>query len=336
MSLNWPTAGNIEAQRKGALVHVVYLEPVPPEVEAIIRNCLPDGFTLRVRQVNESPFDVEGDADFILVTTTPLSAEVIAAAPRLRLIQHQGVGYESVDVKAAAQAGAAVALTPEGTSKPVPEHVILLILSLYRNLVLANKTLRQGQWLQWELRPQSYNLLGKRLGIVGLGRIGREVAQRARAFECQLSYYDVARAPARVEAEYGVEYTSFEDLLAESDVVTLHAPRTEETWEMIGAAELRRMKSTALLINTARGGLVDEEALYLALISGQIAGVGLDVFAVEPPGVDNPLLHLENVVTTPHIAAGTRDALADKMTAAFGNMQRVARGQAPRNQVKLA
>lgn len=229
-----------------------------------------------------------------------------------------------------------MALTPEGTSKPVPEHVILLILSLYRNLVLAKKTLRQGQWLQWELRPQSYNLLGKRLGIVGLGRIGREVAQRARAFECQLSYYDVARAPARVEAEYGVEYTSFEDLLAESDVVTLHAPRTEETREMIGAAELRRMKSTALLINTARGGLVDEEALYLALISGQIAGVGLDGFAVEPPGVDNPLLHLENVVTTPHIAAGTRDALADKMTAAFGNMQRVARGQAPRNQVKLA
>lgn len=315
-------------------MQVVYLEPVPDDVEAIIRGCLPDGFSLRVRRANESPVDVVGEADFILVATTPLTGEVIAAAPRLKLIQHQGVGYDNVDVAAATQAGIPVGLTPEGTSKPVAEHVILLILSLYRNLFIANQTLRQGQWLQWQLRPQSYNLVSKRLGIVGLGRIGREVAQRAKAFECQLVYYDVMRAPTEVEAELEVEYVPFDELLAQSDIITLHLPRTEETRGMIGVAQLVRMKPTALLINTARGGLVDEAALYQALTSGQIAGAGLDVFAVEPPGADNPLLHLDNVVATPHIAAGTADALANKMRAAFANMQRVAQGQEPRNQVQ--
>jgi phosphoglycerate dehydrogenase-like enzyme len=315
-------------------MHVIYLEPVPPEVEAIIRSCLPDGLTLRVRRDDEVPADVVGEADFILVATTPLTAEVIAAAPRLKLIQHQGVGYDNVDMAAAANAGVPVGLTPEGTSSPVAEHVMLLILSLYRNLLIANRTLRQGQWLQWQLRPQSYNLAGKRLGIVGMGRIGREVAQRARAFECQLLYYDVVRAPAGLEADLDLEYMCFDDLLAQSDIVTLHVPQNESTRGMIGAAELARMQTTALLINTARGSLVDEVALYEALTSGQIAGAGLDVFAVEPPAPDHPLLQLDNVVATPHISAGTRDALTDKMRAAFANMQRVAKGQAPHNQVQ--
>jgi phosphoglycerate dehydrogenase-like enzyme len=316
-------------------MHVVYLESVPPEVEEIIRSCLPDGFTLHVRGADESPAAVVGEADFILVATTPITPDIFATAPRLKLIQHQGVGYDNVDVEAAAGAGVPVGLTPEGTSSPVAEHVILLILSLYRNLLTANRALRQGKWLQWELRPQSYDLLGKQLGIVGLGRIGREVAQRARAFECRLSYYDLVRAPAEVEAELGVTYTPFEELLTQSDIVTLHVPRTEGTRGMISAAELARMRPTALLINTARGGIVDEAALYQALTSGQIAGAGLDVFAVEPPSADHPLLRLDNVVATPHIAAGTRDALATKMRAAFANMQRVAQGQAPRNQVMV-
>lgn len=315
-------------------MQIVYLEPVPDDVEAIIRGCLPDGFTLHVRGADESPVDAVREADFVLVATTPLTAEVIAAAPRLKLIQHQGVGYDNVDVAAAARSGIPIGLTPEGTSKPVAEIVFLLVLVLYRNLFIANQTLRQGQWLQWELRPQSYNLVGKQVGIVGLGRIGREVAQRAKAFECELLYYDLVRAPAEVEAEFEVKYVPFDDLLAQSDIVTLHVPRTEETLGMIGGTELGRMKPTALLINTARGGLVDEAALYQALTSGQIGGAGLDVFAVEPSGVDNPLLHLDNVAATPHIAAGTRDALADKMTAAFANMQRVAEGRAPRNQVE--
>jgi len=136
-----------------------------------------------------------------------------------------------------------------------------------------------------------------------------------------------------VEAELGATYASLDDLLAQADIVTLHVPLTEATRGLIGARELARMRPSAILINTARGGLVDEEALYRALVAGQIAGAGLDVFAQEPPPPDHPLLRLENVVATPHIAAGTRDALREKMAAAFANMQRVAQGLEPLHRV---
>ena len=314
-------------------MRVVYLEPVPPDVEAVVVECLPEGFDLRVRRPGEDPASIVGEADFLLVATTPVTAEVLAAAPRLRLIQHQGVGYDNVDVAAAARAGVPVALTPEGTTIPVAEHVFLLILSLYRNLLPAATALREGRWLQWSLRSRSFNLVGKRLGIVGLGRIGREVARRGRAFGCQIIYTDLARAPAEVEAELEATYASLDDLLAQADIVTLHVPLTEATRGLIGARELARMRPSAILINTARGGLVDEEALYRALVAGQIAGAGLDVFAQEPPPPDHPLLRLENVVATPHIAAGTRDALREKMAAAFANMQRVAQGLEPLHRV---
>lgn len=314
-------------------MHVIYLEPVPPDVEAVVRECLPEGFTLRVRQRGEDPASIVGEADFLLVATTPVTADVITAAPRLRLIQHQGVGYDNLDVAAAARVGVPVALTPEGTTIPVAEHVFLLILSLYRNLVTAATALREGRWLQWSLRSRSFNLVGKRLGIVGLGRIGREVARRGRAFGCEVLYTDLVRAPAEVEAELGATYVPLDALLAQADIVTLHVPLTEATRGLIGARELAQMQPSAILINTARGGLVDEEALYRALTTGQIAGAGLDVFAQEPPPPDHPLLRLENVVATPHIAAGTRDALRDKMTAAFANMQRVAQGLEPLHRV---
>jgi phosphoglycerate dehydrogenase-like enzyme len=280
-------------------MHVVYLEPIPPEVEAIIRSCLPDGFSLHVRGADEAPVAVAGEADFILVATTPITTEIFAAAPRLKLIQHQGVGYDNVDVEAAARAGVPVGLTPEGTSSSVAEHVILLILSLYRNLLTANQTLRQGKWLQWELRPQSYDLLGKRLGIVGLGRIGREVAQRAQAFKCRLSYYDLVRASAEVEAELGVTYTPFDDLLAQSDIITLHAWLDESTHHLINDQTIAKMRDGAILINAARGPLVDQEALARALEAGKLRGAAIDVYEKEPPDY-RALLDREDVVFTPH------------------------------------
>ncbi|MGQ9459540.1 MAG: 2-hydroxyacid dehydrogenase, partial [Anaerolineae bacterium] len=285
------------------------------------------------RRPAEDPVSSVDGADFLLVATAPVTDEVLARAPRLRLIQHQGVGYDNVDVAAAARRGVPVALTPEGTTIPVAEHVFLLILSLYRNLLTAAMALRDGRWLQWSLRPHSFNLMGKRLGIVGLGRIGREVARRGRAFGCEVLYTDLVRAPAEVEAELGATYVSLGDLLAQVEILTLHVPLTEATRGLIGARELARMRPSAILINTARGGLVDEEALYHALVTGQIAGAGLDVFAQEPPPPDHPLLRLENVVATPHIAAGTRDALQEKMRAAFANMQRVAQGLEPLHRV---
>jgi len=316
---------------------VAYLQVLPPGVLEIVRGQLPPGFELEALR-GTSRDDVlrcVADADFLLVATTPVTEEVIATAPKLKLIQHQGVGYDNIDVKAARRRGVPVALTPEGTTVGVAEHVFLLILALYKHLRQAEEALRRGEWLQWALRPHSYEMKGKTMGIVGLGRIGRAVAKRARAFEVgAIPYYDVTRPQPEVERGLEVIFSPFHDLLERSDIITLHVPLTEQTRGMIGAEELALMGEQAILINTARGALVDEGALYHALTTGQIAGAGLDVFVQEPPPPDNPLLTLDNVVVTPHIAAGTRDALQAKMAAAFANMLRVAQGENSLHQVQ--
>lgn len=316
-------------------MNVVYLEPVPGDVAEIVRECLPEEFSLRVRSNDEAPEGVVGDADFLLVATTKVTPSVFDAAKKLMHIQHQGVGYNNIDLDAAKSKGVTIGLTPEGTSIPVAEHVFLLILSLYRKLFEARQSLRDGKWLQWELRPYSFDLVGKTVGIVGLGRIGRELATRLRAFGCEVIYTDSIRAPDADELNLGVVFTDLDDLLERSDIVSLHVPLLPETRNMIGSRELEMMKSNAIIINAARGGLINEVALLTALETGQIAGAGLDVFEQEPPPKDHPLLFLDNVVAVPHIAAGTRDAYATKMKAAFANMQRVARGETPINQVEL-
>jgi len=318
---------------------VVYLQVLPPAVLEIVRSQLPSGFELEALQEpsRDEVLRRVGDADFLLVATTAMTEEVIAAAPRLKLIQHQGVGCDNVDVEAATRRGIPVALTPEGTTVGVAEHVFLLILALYKQLRTAEGALRRGEWLQWALRPRSYEISGKRLGVVGLGRIGQAVVKRAQAFDvAEILYYDVVRPCPEAEQELGVAFRSFHDLLRRADIITLHTPLTEDTRGMVGAGELALMGEQAILINTARGALVDEQALYYALVTGQIAGAGLDVFASEPPSPDNPLLTLDNVVLTPHIAAGTRDALQAKMAAAFANMLRVAQGKSPIHQVAPA
>jgi phosphoglycerate dehydrogenase-like enzyme len=312
-------------------LNVVYLEPVPADVETVVRGCLPPGLKLHVRAMDESVEAALAEADFVLVATTPLPRAVIAGAPRLRLIQHQGVGYDKTDVAAAAARGVPVALCPAGTSVGVAEHVFLLVLALYKQLLRADASLRGGEWLQWSLRPNSYELAGKCFGLVGLGRIGREVAVRARAFGASVLYHDPRRASAEVETSLGAAWLPFDSLLAQADIVSLHLPLTKETHHLIGARELARMRPTAVLVNTARGPLVDQAALVQALRAGQLAGAGLDVFETEPVPPADPLLALPNVVVTPHIAAGTVDALQAKMAACFDNMLRVARGEPPRD-----
>jgi phosphoglycerate dehydrogenase-like enzyme len=183
------------------------------------------------------------------------------------------------------------------------------------------------------MRSRSVELAGKTVGLIGFGRIGREVARRVRAFDTTIVYYDSVRAPAAVEVELGTTYLSRDDLLRRGDVVSLHAPLTAGTRGMIGERELRLMRPHAVLINTARGALVDEQALVRALDEEWIAGAGLDVLAQEPPHANNPLLTRPNVILTPHVAAGTRDAYRTKIQAVFANMQRVARGEAPLHQV---
>jgi phosphoglycerate dehydrogenase-like enzyme len=297
----------------------------PEEVHQIIREQMPPGWTLTTPTTGVDYSTQLAGCDFILVADEAIRAEHIAAAPRLRMIQHQGVGYERIDLKACRERDIPVALTPEGTSASVAEHTLLLILATYRHLVRAATGLRKGRWMQWELRKASFDLYAKTLGLVGMGNIGREVAGRAQAFGARIIYYDPWVSPPADVAFTRKE--SLEALLCEADIVSLHVPLTAENHHLINSNTLRLMKPGAILINTARGKLVDEAALVEALTDGHLAGAALDVLNEEPPDPSNRLLHLENVVVTPHIAAGTRDALTKKMRAAFANLLRFSQGE---------
>jgi phosphoglycerate dehydrogenase-like enzyme len=318
---------------------VAYVEPLPDELRTVVAGeleALGAGHRLTVAP-SKGPDDVRrvaSEADVLVVATTRVDAALLDAAPRLRHVQHQGVGYDNIDVAACAARGVTVALTPEGTTTGVAEHVFLLILALYKNLREAEGKLRAGGWPVWELRARSFEIAGKTLGLVGFGRIGRAVAQRARAFEARVVYYDPFRADRETERELGVEHRELDDLLREADIVSVHVPLSSDTKHLIGERALRLMKPSAILLNTARGPLVDERALHRALTEGWIAGAGLDVFEQEPADPQNLLLRLENVVVTPHISAGTIDAFRTKMRAVAANVARVAAGEAPNNQVR--
>jgi phosphoglycerate dehydrogenase-like enzyme len=311
---------------------VFYFNPnATAEVHAAIREQMPPGWRLTTPAEGRAPTRELAACDFILVADRAITKADLGAAPRLRLIQHQGVGFEKIDLAACRQRGIPVALTPEGTTTGVAEHTLLLILALYKQLVTAANAVRAGRWPQWELRSTSHELAGKTLGLVGFGRIGREVARRAAAFEARVIYVDpLAPGPAGAPARRA---RSLAHLLQSADIVSLHLPLTKSSRHLINARSLAKMKRGAILINTSRGGLVDEAALAAALASGHLAGAGLDVLADEPPGRDHPLLRRANVILTPHIAAGTRDALAAKMRAAFANMLRQTRGEPLKNLV---
>lgn len=306
---------------------VVYWNRATADVYDVIRNQMPSGWRLVTLEgdTREQSLAQLRDADFMIVADWAITEETLAAAPTLRMVQHQGVGHEKID-KAALQARRIpLGLCPAGTTVGVAEHTILLILALYKRLVVADTKLRQGTWLQWGLRSTSFELAGKTLGLVGFGRIGQAVAQRAHAFEARIIYHDpyLKERPAA----WGANEVLFADLLRRPDIVSLHVPTTDETRRFMGTREFEQMKRSAILINTSRGAIVDEPALVKALETKTIAGAGLDVFEQEPIKPDNPLLKMDNVILTPHISAGTVDALREKMRSVFANLQRFARGE---------
>jgi phosphoglycerate dehydrogenase-like enzyme len=252
-----------------------------------------------------------GDSGLDAVITARMNRQAIMAASRLKLIQLPGVGSDMVDVDAAAERGIPVCEGSAGSAEEVAEFTLLLMLAVSRRLVeIANST-RSGEWRTWAWRTRSVSLHGKRLGVVGMGRIGREVARRAAAFGMRVTPGPIG------------------ELLASSDYLSLHCPLTAETRHMLDRGRIARMKPGAILINTARGELVDEAALIDALRSGHLGGAGLDVLEREPPAEANPLLAMEQVICTPHLATGTIDSLRSKAAFYAANIRRVLRGEEP-------
>ncbi len=245
------------------------------------------------------------DVDAILVrSATQVDAEAIAAAKNLKVIARAGVGLDNVDVKAATQAGVMVVNAPTSNIVSAAELAVALLLASARNVVPAAAALANGEWKR--SKYTGVEVADKVVGVVGLGRIGVLVAQRLSAFGVKLIAYDPYVQPARA-AQLGVRMVSLDDLLAEADFITVHLPKTPETVGLIGDEALHKVKPTVHIINAARGGIVDEAALYQALVDGRVAGAGLDVFNKEPC-TDSPLFTLEQVVATPHLGASTDEA----------------------------
>lgn len=303
---------------------VACLGPWAPAVQAIIREAAPEPLELAFSDEGDPDRQaLIDDADFLFVHA-PLTGPMMQGADRLRLIQKWGIGVDKIDLAAADRLGIPVAITAGANASPVAEHAVMLMLAVLRRLSLADRAMREGRWLHSELRPQSLQLRHKTVGIVGLGNIGRMTARKLRGFETRTLYYDPVRPSAELERELDVRFVAFDELLASSDIITLHCPGGVANRHLIDAAAIGRMKRGAVVINAARGELVDDEALLAALRSGTVSGAGLDVFEPEPLAPDSPYLALDNVVLTPHTAASVMDNVANVARHAFANMIRVA------------
>ncbi|MEI7671659.1 MAG: phosphoglycerate dehydrogenase [Deltaproteobacteria bacterium] len=264
------------------------------------------------------------EVDGVIVSSDPFTARVLDASPQLKVISRTGVGYDAIDVKAATARGIIVCNTPGVNRHAVTEWTFALLLSCSRKLKENQAEVRAGGWT----RHEGIDLAGKTLGLVGLGTIGKEVAQRADAFEMRILACDVIRDTQFAEA-HRVTFVSLEELLRESDFVSLHTFQNEKTRHLINAERLALMKPTAFLINTARGGIVDTEALCRALTEKRIAGAALDVFEGEPLRAESTLRAIANLYLSPHVAGATADARRLSGAMAADNLVCALNGERP-------
>jgi D-3-phosphoglycerate dehydrogenase len=271
--------------------------------------------------------DALRDCDAVLITSRDqITRAIIEGATRLKVISKYGARPEKVDLEAAAEHGIKVLCTPLSNPESVAEHVIMLILAIYRGLLPVTTGFRAGEWR--DRVKMGTELAGQTVGLVGFGNVGSSVARKLSGFNVHLLAHD-PWADATTAAGLNVSLVDLETLLSTADVVSLHAMVTPETHHMIGEAQLRLMKPTSILINTARGPLIDEPQLVRALQEGWIAGAGIDVFEEEPVPLGNPLLQLDSVVATPHMAAFTRAAMDKELYWAAEDVKRVLLGDEP-------
>jgi len=267
-----------------------------------------------VRMWHEEEVEVPSDvlakeakyADALWTTISDrITRELIEASPKLKVVSNLAVGFNNIDVEAAKEHGVIVTNTPDVLTETTADLAFALLLASARRVTEAEQDLRDGKWKAWSaMQLTGMDVFGATLGVIGMGRIGEAAARRAKGFDMRIIYHNRTRKP-EAEEKHGFEYASLDTLLEESDFVLIFAPLTPETKNMIGEAELSKMKKTAILLNVARGGIIDEQALYQALKEGTIWGAGLDVFEQEPVPLNHPLLTLPNVTVLPHIGSAS-------------------------------
>ena len=296
----------------------------------IVKGELPPGFVLEFleRQEHDCLVAQARDADYILAGgRMKLTADVLDNAPRLKMIQRSGVGLDALDLDAIRARGIPLYVNQGVNARSGAEHALMLILACLRKLTLVHSNTRNGIWKKQEQGVQTAELRGKTVGIVGMGNIAKALVALLKPFGVSILYCNLVREPAAFEAENRMEFVGLDGLLARSDIVTVHCALTEATKNLISADAIARMKDGAILVNTARGEIVDVSALAAALRSGKIAFAGIDAHVQEPIPDDYPLKSLDNAILTPHIAGVTGDSFRAMMHGAFGNIARFDAGR---------
>ena len=304
----------------------------PSDPLELIHDLAPSDLDVTVALFNSPEYRAAmKQADFSVGFPDPgLNDAFFAEAKNLKLIQLMSAGYDRCDVSAAQRAGVPIANNGGANAIAVAEHAMLLMMAVSRRLIWQHNNVAAGRWRGND--PFSAGLLelhDKTLGIIGLGTIGKKVARFAKAFNMRVYYYDTVRLTEDQEDALGVRFRLMHEVIRMSDIVSLHVPLIPSTKHLFGAREFAMMKPSALLVNTCRGPVVDEAAMFTALSTNKIAGAGLDVFDQEPPPIDNPLFNLSNVVLTAHLAGPTADNQHTRFRNGFDNVQRVARGEKP-------
>ncbi|MGH7893855.1 MAG: 2-hydroxyacid dehydrogenase [Candidatus Binatia bacterium] len=314
------------------MTKILFCPSQPDVVLDLARSMTPTGFELVVVDPGTPQFyEAAADAEYYMGLARQMGGEFFRSTPKLKLVQLLSAGYDRVDVESARKAKVPVATNGGANAIAVAEHAIMLMLAVLKRLVFHHNNVVAGKWRTGDPASEKIReLAGRRLGIVGLGNIGRKVARRAAAFDMDVQYYDIARLSEDAEDALGVRFVLLDELLRTSDVVSLHVPLDETTRNMISTRELSLMKRSAIVINTCRGPVIDEAALHRALMEDKIAGAGLDVLVDEPPAGKHPLFALPNVTLTPHSAGPTWENWTARFRNGFDNIQRVAAGRKPK------
>jgi len=309
---------------------LVMLDPAQPERLARISEYLPEGWEIGTA-LSRDPGDqvaALAGADFAITGDVAVTAEMMAVAG-VKAVHKWGVGYDNIDLDAARMHGVRVLRTTGSNAVAVAETTLALILAVNRNIVRGHAGILQGQWRKGELSPSSMKLSGKTVGIIGMGHIGKALAELLAGFGCTLLYSKRTPLSAGEEAALSLRFVSLEELLATSDVVTLNCELNASTRDLIDAPRLALMKPDAILVNAARGGVMVEADVADAIRAGRLRGAGIDVFAVEPIGADNPLIGLERVILTPHVGAVSADGFVPTLTRMIENFRAIHEGRAP-------
>lgn len=305
---------------------VAIIGPIDSKGKEVLKNELSEKFEV-IEINNLEEYEELKNVEYAILRTLKIDRETIEHAKNLKFIQRWGVGYDSVDIVTAGEKGIKVAVTSGINSIPVAEYAILLMLAVYRNIINVHSNVINGNWREDALIERSYIISGKKLGLVGLGSIGKEVAKRITAFGADVLYYDIFRLSDQEESFLNIKYSELDELLGDCDIISIHLPLNDSTKNLIDKRAISLMKNTAILINTSRGGIVNEDDLYDALLNNQILGAGIDVFENEPILQDNKLLKLKNIVLSSHNAGNTIDNSINMAKRCSDNILKISRNE---------